>query len=261
MLRIHVEVIAVGMFLFSCSNEKGPSPNDCQLNPVKIVTIQSSLATCGAQDGSLEITASGGNGEYTYSIDGTNFQSGHKFTGLQAGSYNVSVKDMNDCVADTLAMVISNSGMTISATDHSTGCGGSSGSITVTVTGGDRPYQYNLNGGASKSDSVFSGLSSGKYSVTAMDSRGCEVIITRQLLNGTSLNQDVMPILTANCTLSGCHDGKSGLPNWNDKNLVISNASLIRQKTQDKEMPKNGTLSDHDIQTIACWVDDGAKNN
>jgi len=47
----------------------------------------------GASDGSLEITAEGGDGSYTYSINGVDYQASNTFSGLSAGDYTVYVKD------------------------------------------------------------------------------------------------------------------------------------------------------------------------
>lgn len=49
-------------------------------------------------NGVLFITASGGTGSKTYSINGTTYQGSNSFTGLSAGSYTAYVKDANGCI-------------------------------------------------------------------------------------------------------------------------------------------------------------------
>jgi gliding motility-associated-like protein len=53
--------------------------------------------------------------------------------------------------------------------------GGNTGSITVFSTFASQalPYQYSINGGAFVSDSVFTGLSAGKYVITVKNSLNC----------------------------------------------------------------------------------------
>lgn len=50
-------------------------------------------STDGVCDGAVTITASGGVGGYTYSIDGTTFQGSSVFSNLCTGSYTVVIKD------------------------------------------------------------------------------------------------------------------------------------------------------------------------
>ena len=53
------------------------------------------------------INYSGGTPGYTFSIDGVNFQASDTFnTGITAGTYTVTVKDLNGCTAQTPAIVI-----------------------------------------------------------------------------------------------------------------------------------------------------------
>lgn len=52
---------------------------------------------CPSTLGKIIITASGSSG-YTYSKDGTNFQSSNTFSNLAAGNYTVTVKDANGCM-------------------------------------------------------------------------------------------------------------------------------------------------------------------
>jgi hypothetical protein len=54
--------------------------------------------TCnGGDDGEIIISALNGTVPYSYSIDGSNFQSSATFSGLSAGSYSITVSDINGC--------------------------------------------------------------------------------------------------------------------------------------------------------------------
>lgn len=54
-------------------------------------------ATFGNSDGQLIATANGGTSPYTYSIDGGPFTGSGTFTGLAAGSYDITARDANGC--------------------------------------------------------------------------------------------------------------------------------------------------------------------
>ncbi len=261
-LKIAVAVVMI-VLINSCSSENEPEPVDCSVNPVTIENTTSSTATCGVNDGSLTVTASGGSGNYTYSINGEDFQSENTFENLQAGNYSVTVMDMNECTASVQVTIESEAGMIITAENTAeAGCGTSMGEITVDVSGGASPYQYKTEQSSFQNDNTLANLAAGEYTVVAQEANGCEITTTVTVLSGTSLEDDVMPILTTNCAISGCHDGNSGLPDWSDKTSVISNAGNIKNRTGDGSMPPGGrSITDEEIQTIACWVDDGAPDN
>jgi hypothetical protein len=78
-----------------------------------------------------------------------------------------------------------------------------------------------------------------------------------------SLSDDIQPIINANCAIPGCHSGNQS-PNLSSAQGIIGNAARIRAVTQGGIMPpanSGRSLSDEQIQAIACWVDNGAPNN
>lgn len=79
-----------------------------------------------------------------------------------------------------------------------------------------------------------------------------------------SLANDVQPIVNSNCALSGCHVSGAQSPNLSVKQNIIDRASQIKQRTQSRSMPPPGsgvTLTDAEIATLSCWVDNGANDN
>lgn len=88
--------------------------NDCTTTTDVIVTEPAALtvtatttnATCnGGNDGTITVTAGGGNGAYNYSIDnGVNWQSANSFN-LAPGNYTVLVKDALNCTVSVNAVV------------------------------------------------------------------------------------------------------------------------------------------------------------
>ena len=85
--------------------------------------------------------------------------------------------------------------------------------------------------------------------------------------DAVSFSGDVKPIITLKCALSGCHNGDNGVDiNW----TVFANFQSHSAKVQDSitrpagaagHMPKVGSLTDEQIQTIYCWAAQGAKDN
>lgn len=78
-----------------------------------------------------------------------------------------------------------------------------------------------------------------------------------------SLENDIMPLLLAECTFSGCHNGDNGSSrDWTNKSNILAKATGIKARTQSGSMPLSpGSLNQSEIDLIACWVDNGALDN
>lgn len=129
--------------------------------------------TCNNNDGTITVQASGGTGTLTYSIDGTNFQSGTSFNGLNDGNYTVTVKDAGGCTTTGQIQILPGDVPVITTTTTPPSCGQTDGTITVNVTGGTAPYNYSLGSGSSQTTSTFTNLGAGNYVVTVTDDLAC----------------------------------------------------------------------------------------
>ncbi len=151
------------------------------------VTVATADVSCkDAANGTITITASEGTAPYSYSLDGTNFQAGEVFSSLGSGNYTATVKDANGCIATQTAVIAGPAALlasvvTINATCHGT----STGSASVSVTGGTAPYQFSTDGTNFTAANEFSALAAGTYSFTVKDANGCtvnaETIITEPM--------------------------------------------------------------------------------
>lgn len=153
-------------------------------------------------DGTIDVeSAIGGIGTLTYSVDGTNFQSGTQFTGLQGGFYTVSVKDIAGCTAtDTITVETPNAVIASLVSTTNLTCNLSyNGSLNVTAIGGDGNYSYSLDGVHYFPSGEFNNLSAGTYIVTVKDGNNCSgtSIITTTL---TEPNAIIASTTTGNST-------------------------------------------------------------
>ncbi|MBL0744299.1 hypothetical protein [Chryseolinea lacunae] len=85
-----------------------------------------------------------------------------------------------------------------------------------------------------------------------------------------SFATDVQPILQSSCAITGdggCHDGGNGASrDWRVFSNVQSHALQIKDRVTrpagaSGHMPKIGTITDAQIRTLVCWVEQGAKAN
>ncbi|MCB8999453.1 MAG: gliding motility-associated C-terminal domain-containing protein [Bacteroidales bacterium] len=140
------------------------------------ITSQTNVLCFGSSTGSVTITGAGGNGGYTYNINGGAFGGSGTFTNLAAGPYTVQVKDANACTVNvpvTITQPASAVSGSISSQTNILCFGGSTGSVTVSGAGGVPSYLYNIDGGAFGASGTFPGLTAGPHSVQVKDSNGC----------------------------------------------------------------------------------------
>jgi len=126
----------------------------------------------GGNNGAATVAASGGTAPYTYDwSSGTN---GASASGLEAGTYTVTITDGNDCEINTTVVITEPAVIDITSSVSQSNCGMSDGSAIVSVTGGVMPFDYNWSNG-STADNI-TGVPSGSYTVTVTDNNGCEMI-------------------------------------------------------------------------------------
>jgi hypothetical protein len=73
------------------------------------VTLTGTATVSNGNDGTISLTAAGGNSPYTYSIDGVNYYSGSLFANLGIATYTCYVKDNNGCITSIEVTVNSSS--------------------------------------------------------------------------------------------------------------------------------------------------------
>lgn len=256
-------IAALAIYISSCGSDDSMDPTpvpqaDC--STLALSMSASTSADCSSL-GSVEVSATGGMSPYTFSVDGGSFQSSATFADLEAGTYQVTTKDANDCTS-TLSVTIADesNSFTVTATQtEPSGCTTSEGEIEVSADGGGT-YEFSINGGAFSSSMTFGSLERGSYDVAARDEQGCTTSTTVEVLSGITLSGHVQPIIDTNCAIPTCHGGTQA-PDFRVKSNILANASNIALRTGNGSMPPAGTLDQDLIDTIACWVADGAADN
>jgi hypothetical protein len=259
MKSLLIPIISV-LVIVSCQYNKLESPVDCSQSALDF-TATVTNTDCGLSTGVIDIIAVAGKPPYKYSIDGGVTQETAKFENLAAGEYNVKVVDNLGCIVEKIAFVAIANGLTVSATSTTSDCGNTNGSIEVNASNGVEPYQYQLDNETPQESPDFV-VGPGIYVILITDGNGCEFVLTQMVKSNTLYATDIQPIISNSCAINGCHDGSnSSLPNFNSLSVVQANASMIKSRTQSGNMPKTGSLTQEQINLIACWVDDGALDN
>jgi hypothetical protein len=141
---------------------------------IPAVTAYTIAASCNNSDGSIVATGTSGTAPYTYSINGTVYQSSNTFSGLAAGFYTIYLKDDRGCIITT-GVTVGNIGAPVfTAAIVAAKCGNPSGSITVTASGGTPAYEYSSDGGVTfQTSNILAALTPGNHVVIVKDANGC----------------------------------------------------------------------------------------
>ncbi|MEM1320751.1 MAG: cohesin domain-containing protein [Bacteroidota bacterium] len=146
---------------------------------ISITAASITDAACnGEASGAIDITVSGGAGNYTYAwSDGTTVT--EDLNGVPAGNYTVTITDGDGCsITSPEYMVDEATPIIITNTDITdVNCPGTpTGEIDITVSGGTAPYTYAWINDAMMNFSAAedpSGLVGGNYTVEITDASGC----------------------------------------------------------------------------------------
>jgi SprB repeat len=248
--------------LVDCSKVEFAFALDGKINPTQCLSI----------DGSITVSASGEDAPYSFSIDGGGFQTNNLFDKLGPGLYSIIAKSSKGCEKSIeVELTAANTTLTASFSSKSdTECFAHNGSIQVTALQGKPPYMFQFGQSSFKKstagDTTINNLKAGSYIVTVKDSEGCPKVLSVKVPRGNtgiSYAGVIKPILDTNCNVTSCHNGDlGGSRDWRTYSTVKANATNIKTRTTNKSMPTGGiTLTQQEIDQIACWVDDGAPNN
>ena len=178
--------------------------NGCITTATTIINIPSALTLnaiptnpgCDGSTGNIDLSVSGGTAPYTYSWSNGSFS--QNLANVPAGTYSVTVVDINGCQMKANATIenIDNISIGLDASANPTCYGGSDGFINLNVSGGTTPYTYKWTNGATTED--LEGLSAGFYAVTVSDARDCKVILDA-LLQSTEEISITVSSVNPNC--------------------------------------------------------------
>ncbi|MFY7965255.1 MAG: PKD domain-containing protein, partial [Chitinophagaceae bacterium] len=139
-------------------------------------TLSVTQPTCTVATGTITVSAPTGAG-YTYSKDGSTYQSSTTFSGLVAGNYNITVRNSFGCTSAITLVTINSqpstpSQPTISASGPTTICNGGSVDLTSTLA---TSYQWYLNGSpiSGATNQTYTASSNGNYTVVVTNASGC----------------------------------------------------------------------------------------
>lgn len=157
------------------------NPPDTVTNVVNVMSASiatSASVTCfGGNNGAATATVSLGTPPFAYSwlpSGGSSLSAGN----LAAGNYSFTVTDVNGCQKTATVAILQPTLLNPGVTPTNIQCNGlSSGSATVSVSGGVPSYSYTWSPSGGNGVSA-AGLAAGSYSVLVKDANGCQKTAT-----------------------------------------------------------------------------------
>lgn len=171
------------------------------------VTSTTTNPTCGANDGLIVTSVSGGTGPYVFSIDGgttfTGSTSPYTLSGLGIGVYGIVVQDANACQGNESVTLLNASTLAVASTSTDLSCNNANdGSITTTAAG-NAPFIFSIDGGVNYSTGTSpftsNGLAIGTYDITVQDANGCISIV-----NSISITEPIPVSHSTTLTNASC---------------------------------------------------------
>ena len=154
----------------------------------------------GKSNGYAIAEVTGGTQPYTYNWDDSKNQKDSLANNLLPGTYQVTVTDANSCLDTISSVTIAEAGeIKYNYISNQTSCNGSKdGSISVSVSGKEKPYTYTWNTVPVLKDSIIKNLAYGTYIVTITDKYKCFVSDTITVLKPDNICLEIPTCFTPN---------------------------------------------------------------
>ena len=232
----------------NCTALVGPQITITQPTQLALTQSQVNNVCFGGSIGSINISASGGTAPYTYAWTGPNgfTSTTEDLQNLVAGTYQVTVRDANNCTALVGPQITITEPTQLALTQSQVNnvCfGGSIGSISITPTGGTAPYTYAWTGpnGFTSTNEDLQNLVAGTYQVTVTDANSCAALVGPQI----TITQPAQLALTQSQVNNLCFGGSIG-------SINISASGGTAPYTYAWTGPNGFTSTNEDLQNLVA---------
>ncbi|MGQ2983170.1 T9SS type B sorting domain-containing protein [Flavobacterium sp.] len=160
-------------------------------------TLTATHPVCGTPTGTITVSPGTGTG-FTYSIDGSPYQTGTTFTSVAPGPHTITVKSPEGCVSPATTQTI-NPALPVPAQPVLSlvqpTCTTSTGTITVTspVGGG---LSYSIDGSPFQTGNIFNNVAPGPHTIIVKNAEGCNSAPKTETINPVPTAPGV-PVLLA----------------------------------------------------------------
>ncbi len=152
-------------------------------DPVFTFLIDFEDPSCfGFADGFIIVEADGGDGNFTYTLNGTQTNNTGEFLDLPAGFYTIEIEDGAGTMGDPITVTLIDLdplSILVENTEDIACFGNEDGLIEVDAVGGAGNYLFSINNGPFTSSGLFTGLGADSYVITVNDENGCASVTSQ----------------------------------------------------------------------------------
>ncbi|MGB0982835.1 MAG: choice-of-anchor L domain-containing protein [Saprospiraceae bacterium] len=201
--------LSIGTYYVTISDANNCTTTDSATiteQPIITLSSTSTAVSCsGGTDGTATVTASGGVGGFTYAWSTTPVQTTTTATNLTAGTFYVTVTDLNNCPAiDTITVGTINPIIITTSHTPASCIGVDNGTGTVNATGGAGGFTYAWSTTPVQTTTTATNLGYGAYTVTVTDANGCSDT------SSVFINTTVVLVSVKDSTAVSCFGGNDG---------------------------------------------------
>ncbi|MFK8055423.1 MAG: reprolysin-like metallopeptidase [Saprospiraceae bacterium] len=174
--------VVAGVYTLTVTDATGSMAISTQFTLTEPLSLTAAASVAGT---TVTVTASGGSAPYMYQLASGAFQSSEVFTGVNPGTYTITVIDANACSTTTSVTVGGNGTLAVGVTFNlgQESCpGAGDGAVTLVGANGQAPYEYSLDGTNFQSGTFFDNLAAGNYTATVRDATGARATSTFDIL-------------------------------------------------------------------------------
>lgn len=159
--------------------------------------------SCNQNNGTISVSASGGTMPYFYTWSHNTLLTGPTATGLNGGTYFVTVTDANNCYSQISVTVGNISGPSLSVSNITAAtCAQPNGFIELQVTGGTAPLTFSWSHNILMNSNLAFNLPAGSYSCTVTDTNGCSDVETVNVSSQSNITLTVQSVQPEGCGLT-----------------------------------------------------------
>jgi len=148
--------------------------------PVDLFLIDWKDPDCfGFDDGYILVEAGGGDGNFTYTLNGSQTNTTGDFQNLPAGNYTITVEDGNGTMATPIDIQLIDPNpldLIIIQTNNVSCYNYNDAIIEVEASGGSGDYTYSINGGTFTASGLFTDLVANVYTIEVLDDNACAFV-------------------------------------------------------------------------------------